>query len=526
MKKINFLTILWILFYLFVFSFLIRNSFSYLDHDLGWHLAVGKEILETKQVPHIEHYNFTLEGERWVDHEWLSNLLLYWGYDNFGYTFINIVFALIILITLIVLNIYTQRYFLPKKNGAILIVLFQVLGLLGMAGHIGVRIQEITVLFTLIVLITIHRYHLNRTHWTLLILPPLFYLWACLHGGFILGIALFISYIGLLIFTQLLKTLYKRDANFKQLQVPTLIFALCVTATFLTPYKTELFSFLNTYRDTYYLTHIQEWLPFYYFPFSYAKLMYAAFVIIAITLTAFSKHTKQTFISSWFLILSSIFLFLSLKSMRHFPLFFVISFPILVEYFSAFLETPNDNILNNKYFRSFALIKPYIIITFLCVIVANALDTNFVTNPFQNFHRTNPVGAVEFLHKHPEYFNKRTLATYDWGGYLIWTLPQNKLFLDGRLPQVYFAGHTIMEEYHEFFAENKAQEKLNQYNVELVLIKTNQGYTKLNWLEKYFFDMSEEEINKDRRYINKFLENSQDWNNIYSDPVSQIYIKK
>ena len=76
-KKINFQTILLILFYILVFSFLFYNSLSYLDNDLGWHLRVGEQIIGEGAVPTFDQFDYTLEGKEWVDHEWLLNLITF-----------------------------------------------------------------------------------------------------------------------------------------------------------------------------------------------------------------------------------------------------------------------------------------------------------------------------------------------------------------------------------------------------------------------------------------------------------------
>src|SRR5262249_7647778 len=40
-----------------------------------------------------------------------------------------------------------------------------------------------------------------------------------------------------------------------------------------------------------------------------------------------------------------------------------------------------------------------------------------------------PTAAVAYLHSHTPQEN--IFSTYDWGGYLIWQLPQKKVFIDG-----------------------------------------------------------------------------------------------
>src|SRR3989339_159808 len=74
MKKKQLLKFIWMFFYLFIFSMLLWNSFGYLDNDLGWHLKVGEEFVTKHEIPYNEHFNYTLEGEKWIDHEWLIDV--------------------------------------------------------------------------------------------------------------------------------------------------------------------------------------------------------------------------------------------------------------------------------------------------------------------------------------------------------------------------------------------------------------------------------------------------------------------
>jgi hypothetical protein len=109
-KKIRFITIFWIFFYFLVFGIILKNSFSYLDPDLGWHLKVGEEIASTGKIPHLNNYNYTFTG-KWVDHEWLINLISFKIFNEFGYIALSIFFALIIIISLIALNLFVRKYF-------------------------------------------------------------------------------------------------------------------------------------------------------------------------------------------------------------------------------------------------------------------------------------------------------------------------------------------------------------------------------------------------------------------------------
>ena len=557
MKRIKFLHIIWALFYLAIFFILLNNSFSYMDPDLGWHLRVGEQVLADKAVPNLELYNYTLEGEAWVDHEWLLNAATYWIYENYGYPALNIFFALLIVIALIILNVLTQKYALKKKNGFIFIIIFQTLGVIASLPHLGVRMQEITLLNVAILLFIIYHYEKNHSWKILFWLLPLFYLWASMHGGFLIGIfILFFWALIKLIEILLLKLKYhssvaspskykkfcvklcQQSAEFidgektitvKQIFI-FLFFVICgAVAATATPYGVKLYSYLlNITNSSFMMEKIVEWFPFYYLPIKYWQLLYFSFIVIVILLIFFyaCKKRKELKAPLWEMAVAIFFLALALRSKRHFPILFIVSFPLLIGFFSSFFSLPNDNFLNKKWPKQFFIVKPYIAIAFIVIIASKLIGINFITDPFIFFGGKYPRDAAAFLKGNSEYSNKKLFAKYGWGGYLIWVMPEKKLFIDGRLPQYPFAGHTLLEEYYEFFNETKIEDKLKQYDIGLVLMPSKISYYKLNWFEKYFLLLNEEKINEYENHFKNYLEQSDNWKLIYNDKISDIYVKE
>ena len=108
-------------------------------------------------MPHLNHYDYAFTGH-WVDHEWLSNLLIYKLYAGVGYLAVNIALALIILAAFIILTIFVYRLWSGRPPAAWLAI-FQFLGIFAALPHFGVRIQEISVLFLLLLLIIIYSYN-------------------------------------------------------------------------------------------------------------------------------------------------------------------------------------------------------------------------------------------------------------------------------------------------------------------------------------------------------------------------------
>lgn len=524
-KKINFILIFWILFYFFVFGLLLRNSFSYLDPDLGWHLKVGEEITQSGSVPHANLYNYTYT-ENWVDHEWLVNLISFEVFDAFGYFGLSIFFALIILVTLVLLNLYSRRYF--PKCPELLMMVIQLSGLIACLPHFGVRMQEFSFLFLLLELWIITEF--NRTgKWRyLLFLLPLFYLWSNMHGSFLLGLAILIIWPVIKFFEKYLDT-----TRFKKLFLVTrimepferkqyfLIVLSVMLITFLTPYGFELYSFLGAYSNTFYLNIIQEWLPQFSFPYEYSQLLYLVMLVMifmADLYLVFIKKSRR--VNLWNIVIVFVFIFLSFQSRRNFPLLFIVSFLYVIENMYEFFDLKE---FKKRHIRE--ELKYFILLCLLCSSLWQLYSFKIVSDPFVSYCNKYPCGAVNFFQLHPEFRDLNILNEYNWGGYLIWQYPEKKLFIDGRLPQAEFAGHTYLEEYLEFYKRDADfAKKLNEYQIALVLIKTKDDKIIAKKWEKILFWINDEDLvipNNLRAYLN----GSGEWQLIYKDELASVYKK-
>ena len=528
----------WILFYLLIFSYLIFNSFHYLDADLGWHLKVGEEILRNKAVPSLDLYDFSLAGKEWIDHEWLLNLVTFVIFDNFGYLSLNIFFALIIILTLLSNLFLVKKYYLKKDfhnplsiRQTCLIMSSQLLGVMAMAPHLGVRMQEITLLFLSILLIILADYQEKRRYSHLFFLLPLFYFWASAHAGFLIGLfilALFWFYQACLYINQRFNLIssihFGEGLPLKNLWILFLFILLAVNSTLLTPYGIKLYFFLSEYTNTFYMKLIAEWLPAYYLPIQYKQLLYLAIATCALLLYSIEKYfswrkKEKPQINLWLLGLSLLFIILSFKSKRHFPLFFVSSFPFLILLGEKFLVYPPhffDNLKNNR------IIKVYLVAGLILTSLNLIFMTSFTKNPFnrQSYCEVFPCEATRFLENNSKQAGKRLFNAYDWGGYLIWTNPGQKIFIDGRLPQYKFANHTLLEEYLEFFKEGKAKEMLDKYEINQVLYK-KPVEPEVNSFEKKILAVTDKE--KDQYFFQDYLKNSPDWKLVYEDKLCLIY---
>src|SRR4051794_36894953 len=56
------------------------------DPDTLWHIAVGRWILDHRDVPHTDLFSSTKFGEPWIAKEWLSQVLYALAYRVGGWT--------------------------------------------------------------------------------------------------------------------------------------------------------------------------------------------------------------------------------------------------------------------------------------------------------------------------------------------------------------------------------------------------------------------------------------------------------
>ena len=529
-------------FYVLVFFLLLKNSFSYLDPDFGWHIKMGQEIISNLDVPRTNFINYTIYKVSWVDHEWLSGVLTYFIYDKLGYIAVNIFFAFLALIAFLI-QYFTFKKFFSAGTGSFLIFLaIQLLGAYASQPSLGVRMQEFTLLFLAFLLLIFYSYEKKPNKKILLCLPVLFWFWASLHGGFLLGVGL-LGFFVLIKLAEIIvfkffqpKFLIKSPLPFKKIVDFSIFGLLSLAATCLTPYGLKLYSFLTSYRNDYYLGVLSEWLnqfryPLVYWQLAFLELLLLVFIWWGLKVFWFRKGSDEEKISLWNLFLLSLFTFMAFRSKRHFPLLFMVSVPVLAYFLTTFLNLKNFS-LSKKIFTNYLMdkgAKTFFILVFICSLSLQIVSINFVSDPWMVFGGKLPYGAVQYLKHNPEYGDLRLFNEFNWGGYLIWTLPGKQLFIDGRLSQYWYKGRSLLEEYQEFLIPGNAEGKLAEHKIEMVLLESGGKPLVIRpWKRKLFGVKEKEGLRNKNGYsgLETFLKSSPEWRLVYGDGVASIYVKK
>ncbi|WFU41920.1 hypothetical protein QA640_05325 [Bradyrhizobium sp. CB82] len=154
------------------------------DSDSFWQIKIGQWILDHRALPYTDIYSFTRSGQPWISTSWLSQVLFASSYAQWGWAGpVILTTAAIALTVTIFVYLLDAHLELPRS------VLFAMLALLLSLHHLLARPHilalPVMVLWAGALMAAADRR--NAPSWLWL---PLMALWANLHGGFVLGLAL------------------------------------------------------------------------------------------------------------------------------------------------------------------------------------------------------------------------------------------------------------------------------------------------------------------------------------------------
>jgi len=223
------------------------------DPDLWGHLRFGLDTLELRSVDRADTYSYLTAGQRWINHEWLAEVILALAYSVAGAMGLNLLRLALGFGTLAICYAWLCR------RPLILLLALPAIHY----GLVTVRLQLFTYLLFAVVLSALVATEKGRRK-RLWLLPPVFALWANLHGGFLAGLAI------VFLWSVFHAADWRRVAP---------VCLLCALATLVNPYGVDLLLFLLR-TATVPRADIGEWQPLRLF--SVAAGVYALLLAIAI----------------------------------------------------------------------------------------------------------------------------------------------------------------------------------------------------------------------------------------------------
>ncbi|HLQ52120.1 MAG TPA: hypothetical protein VK129_11520, partial [Terriglobales bacterium] len=220
------------------------------DPDFWWHLRSGELIVRSHTILRTDPFSFTRFGHPWINHEWLSDVLIFCLYRVAGFGGLIVSFAAISAATLLFV-------YLRCPGRPYFAAVFTVCGAIASTPTWGVRPQMFTLLFAAIFLVILDKARSDPKllWWTV----PLTLLWANLHAGYALGIALLaLSLVGTVLDIALgVESWARRAAGLRNLG---LALVACVAVVAVNPNGVRLYTYpFETLGSKAMQSYIHEW---------------------------------------------------------------------------------------------------------------------------------------------------------------------------------------------------------------------------------------------------------------------------
>ena len=171
--------------FILVFAMAVRLR---LDTDTWWHISAGQQIVDTRSIPTTDSFSHTRAGEKWIDHSWGSQIVIYAVYELFGGdadpgSSGNIGLALY---TAILATAGMAFVYAMCEGNAYVRAFMVVLGAAAAAIFWTPRPQMFSFVLGAVVLYLLHLYKREKRD-LLWLIPVIIVLWVNLHGGFAIG---------------------------------------------------------------------------------------------------------------------------------------------------------------------------------------------------------------------------------------------------------------------------------------------------------------------------------------------------
>ena len=457
------------------------------DPDFWWHLRIGRWMLENGRLPSQDIFTYTVSGHAWIDHEYLTEILMWLTYSTFGVTVLVIAFGLLTWAGFWLIYMQVRRQ--PFVFAGVGLAIAAVAG----APIWGPRAQMITFVLSCVELYWLQGYLAGRSR-AINLFPFLMLLWANLHGGWVIGFV----WLGVALVAELISWAWNQDnpahrMHARRLAVIGLVSVVAVAAT---PHFLSLYPYpFQTQGSEAQQRLIVEWASpnfhdLFLRPFeAMAFLMMAGFALKRPTLYQFLLGTAG--------------LFLALQSVRNIALFVAAATPVLITSYGGWWK---DLVAAHRWTFSIPPRRLFAVTTAVVLVGISLLTSIRVAGNISPAHQQNmdaqsyPVAASDWLAAHPE-VGSRMFNQYGWGGYLanrFYPSPSRRVFIFG---EAALMGDGLLNEYEDVVSlRTDWKQVLEKYGVDYVVY--NKGAA-----------------------LSNVLATQPDWTLVYQDSVAVIYVR-
>jgi len=454
--------------------------------DIWWHLATGQHIWQTRSIPRQDIFSHTVVGKRWIDHSWLSQVVIYLTYRGFGFGGLAFLAAGIITVVFLIT-------FIASSGHLYIRVFATLLGALASAITWEMRPHLFSFLFVALFVLVISLYRERRRN-HLFLLPVLMFIWANSHSGYVAGLLL----VGILLVGEGAKHLLSfggdgmEARSWRQLLIwGSLSFVVIAV----NPNTLRLYLYPIETLTIGPLKNLSEWAS----P-DFHSLQFHPFIwMLLLSILTLGLAARRLDLTDLLYVL--VFGYMSLLAARNISLFALVATPVVAKNGSLAWRSWRGSEGHSGPLRPRGWQVPLNWSILLLVLAGCIVKAGLTFTPSANLaaqKRALPFEAADFLAQNDlprELFN-----SYNWGGFLIWRLyPQYRVFIDGRTD---LYGEEMLEEYlAAYWASSQWHEPLERYDINSIVIEKDSTFATL-------------------------LAESPSWQQVYADELAVVFVRK
>ena len=429
------------------------------DTDTWWHIRSGQHTL-TNGMIYADPFSFTKAGQPWINHSWGAQIILYEVWQlagNFG-----LAIYVSILATAGMMMVYKM------SSGSVYLRAFAlVIGAATAAVFWSPRPQMLSFFLSTVILYLLYL-HKRRKIDRLWLIPIIMGIWGNLHAGFSIGfIFLFGSIAG-----EILGHIFNPQGEYvvpwagvRKLVLVTLV---SIAALVINPYGLQMLAVpFQTLSIGALQNFIQEWNS----PNFHERQTWPFVTLLLGLLGALGASKKRLDWTDF--VLASGTAFMGLLAGRNIAVFAVVATPILTEHLDAvfaergWVVQPVRRVTPRMARMNAILVGVVLLGALLKVLLV--LDSKTVQKAQEDYLPVKVMAHLAAEHPHGPMFN-----SYNWGGYLMYFLPDYPVFVDGRTDL--YGDDFLSNDYLKTATGGPGwRDTLDKYGVNLVVVEAQSG---------------------------------------------------
>lgn len=428
------------------------------DTDTWWHIRSGEHTLNEGMI-YEDPFSFTKQGEKWVNHSWGSQIILYGAWEIAGDVGLALFSAILATAGMAMLypicqgNVYLRGFVL-------------VIGAATAAVFWSARPQMLSFFLSAVILYILFKYKYDKVD-RLWFIPLVMLLWGNLHAGFSIGFI----FIGGVIAGEVLNNLLNKEnenlIDWVGLRKLVMVTVASVAVLVINPYGFDMLLVpfetvsIGALRD-----FIQEWNSPNFQERQTWTFIFMIFAFIGV-LGATDKRLDWT---DFILVVGT--MFMAFLYGRNIAVFAVVATPILTFYVAAMLEE-RGWILNpiTRVTKQQARLNAILLGVIFLGATVNAVAVLAPESVDKAQRARLPIDVAEFIEE--EQPQGAMFNSYNWGGYLMFALPDYPVYVDGRTDL--YRDEFLTRYLQTAFGTSEWRDNLDEDGINMVVVERNSG---------------------------------------------------